>query len=106
MKRTLWTAAIALTALAATILLVGDRHGVTPEAADTIASDVRTDDVEVRHEFVTIAAPTMDRVVEVRSVAAPRPVRRARPGDPLLAKARRALLGDGRYRPEPFPRVK
>ena len=64
--------------------------------------------VRVEHEFIALSdsvvpAEKTDRIVPARMSVAP--VRR-RPGaapSTFAQKARRALLGDGRYRPEPFP---
>ena len=78
---------------------------------------VETRAVRVEHEFITLVdtAPVeSDPVTAVRtaSVRALPHVRRAR-NEPkadaektLAEKTRRALLGDGRYRPEPFPRAR
>jgi hypothetical protein len=74
--------------------------------------------VRVQQEFVEVAMPAVPR--HTPRVQTPQPVIRladrsagpaARPQRALrdqsvLGKARRALLGDGRYRPEPFPRVR
>ena len=57
-------------------------------------------------------AVRLDRTVTPPSsrVTAPSPrrpaVQRASDDGTLLEKARRAFVGDGRYRPEPFPRVR
>ena len=53
-------------------------------------------------------------VVEVRRGASARPsptagvraTRVKRPSGTFIAKATRSLIGDGRYRPEPFPRAR
>lgn len=69
-------------------------------------------EVEVRHEIVRLSPPPSapsirDQRPAVEAVprSAPRVVRARRDGS-LLDKARRTVVGDGRYRPEPFPRVR
>ncbi len=77
--------------------------------------------VEVRHELVAIPVP-MARALNRRAApppafraasnsrTVPRPAtRQARHSPPdvrLLEKARRAVVGDGRHKPEPFPRLR
>ena len=87
-------------------------------------------DVTVRQEFVTVSVPAVStRSVATRNagtrprrsgapapapatyrtapVAASPVVRRAAAGaESFFDRARRAVVGDGRYRPQPFPRVK
>ena len=66
--------------------------------------------VRVEHEFITLAeeAPleNVSRPMKSSAVRAVQPARRS-VSEPrtLVGKTRRALLGDGRNRPEPFPRV-
>jgi hypothetical protein len=68
-----------------------------------------TASVRVEHEFVTLQvtpAPFATSPAAGRATAF-----RRDPFKPLMKvtaaeKARRAFLGDGRYRPEPFPRVR
>jgi len=77
-------------------------------------------DVRVRHSYVTVMPPAVTAMpaavktdrAPVRVAAAP-PSRRPDPVQlattrqvGMVAKARRALVGDGRYRPEPFPRIR
>jgi hypothetical protein len=77
----------------------------------------RLGDVQVRHELITISPPVAP--AGPKRTPAPgfqvarqgTPVRQAevaareRPANlPLLEKARRAFIGDGRHKPEPFPR--
>jgi hypothetical protein len=56
------------------------------------------------------ATPTLDaetvkaEPVAIRKPAASRASNRAPGDETLFAKARRAFMGDGRHRPEPFPR--
>ena len=79
-----------------------------PEAAASPEPEPEARAVHIEHEFITLAdiAPPPqkpDRVVAARfhsTAASPRPVT---PPRTLAQKARRALLGDGRHRPEPFP---
>jgi hypothetical protein len=80
-------------------------------------------DVEVRHEFVEIPLPpppprtSLARRSEGSAPASKKPLAlplaTARPDavrtadtDNLLIRAGRALIGDGKHRPEPFPRIK
>jgi hypothetical protein len=62
--------------------------------------------VRVEHQLIQIVPPPAP-AVRARPVA-PASNRRAdsrKPApDHLVVRARRALVGDGRYRPEPFPR--
>ena len=109
--------AVAGAALAAAIVLLDDR--ANPEAESRAlsdvpapSSDVRVQDVRVQHEIVTLPLPAPTQLV-ARPAAAPAParavptVRRARQqNEALLMKAGRVLLGDGRHRPEPFPRIR
>jgi hypothetical protein len=120
MKRTIWTVVIVSAAAAATILLLrqpqmpwtGSAEGSIPTPVSVQSRDVR-----VQHELVTVARPaTTQRAVrnaQPGPAAAPITARarqnaaRTRPDKAaLLVKASRAILGDGRYRPEPFPRAK
>ena len=89
------------------------------EAAPASPALVQT--VQVKHDFVVVPMPSpvkgtgsrSPREVPSLSVSASnRPAVSAsrqqprRAEAPLLAKVRRAVAGDGRYRPEPFPRVR
>jgi len=62
--------------------------------------------VRIEHQLIDVQ-PAAARPPQWRSVARAqnsRPYgRRADPG-PFVSRARRVLVGDGRYRPEPFPR--
>ena len=63
--------------------------------------------IRIEHELVRLPKPRPPRInrpVQWRStrVAAAEP---AGPQPPLLVRARRAFVGDGRYKPEPFPRL-
>lgn len=108
MKRTLLiTAAIVTAATAATVRLP-DQPPPPEPAIEALprTSTLPEANVRVRHEFVTIAAAPARRLAEIRSAPPPPSLQRRPAGEPLLSKARRALLGDGRHRPEPFPRIK
>ncbi|MBA2302015.1 MAG: hypothetical protein H0W08_05225 [Acidobacteria bacterium] len=77
--------------------------------------------VQVRHELIAIPVP-MARVINRRAAPPPafraalngRPVPRpatrqagqSAPDVHLLEKARRVVVGDGRHKPEPFPRLR
>ena len=121
MKRSLWLIFGALLLLAAVALF---RAGTTEDmvaAAEAPAAPLP--DVHVRHEFVTVPAPAARshpavgirsgpppvRTAAARPSAAPDvavPVRRAGRDAGFLERARRAVVGDGRFRPQPFPRPK
>ena len=115
MTRTIWLAA-ALVTTAATVLLLREPRPDRPAAPadESIAfTHSPSRDVRVEHRFVSVAAPeartasvlpTPVRTADSAPLRRPSPARKA--DDALLAKARRVVLGDGKYRPEPFPRVK
>lgn len=80
-----------------------------------------TASVRVEHEFVTLDAevPDAEPVAVLPARPTPRPLRQTKPSPTLTArestfttpassftKARQKFLGDGRHRPEPFPRVR
>jgi len=71
-----------------------------PETAPALTAP----SVRVQHELVRLPkpAPRVNRPPwrSTRTALANPPYGRA----PLLVRASRALVGDGRYRPEPFPR--
>lgn len=132
MKRSLWLIFAALTLIAAGVLLQyqPDRLAVAAPA------DVQLPDVRIQHEFVEIpaagvvsATPAPDRraartnsanpvgpdtnvaepggAIEVVPASHRTPgVRPANRDRTLFEKARRAFVGDGRHRPEPFPKVR
>lgn len=129
MKRLFWLIFGALTLAAASLLL-----RFPPESlARNTPAPKSLPDVRVEHEFVTvsiaqipaasntqprgvIASPASERQASNYPVDPPRatteaavpekPVQRASRDRTLLGKAGRAFLGDGRHRPEPFPRVR
>jgi hypothetical protein len=80
-----------------------------PSAAANPEPEPEARSVRVEHEFITLTDPAVrgerpDRVVVPAQLYSAQP-----PGRPvasrktLAQRARRAFLGDGRYRPEPFP---
>ena len=122
MNRSLWLIFGALALMAAAILLrypseklAAARPGPEPEPS-----------VRVEHELVALPpiarvsprpearrAARGDRAPTVSAAAprttdpqAPAPAVRAGRDRTMLEKARRAFVGNGRYRPEPFPRVR
>ena len=121
MKRSLWLIFGALLLLAAVALF---RAGTTEDLVAAIeAPPAPLQDVQVRHEFVTVPVPAATPRTAVGARTHPPPIRTAvarppgGPGEPAPARgarrdagfferARRAVVGDGRYRPEPFPRPK
>lgn len=75
------------------------RPAILPETADP--------SVRVEHELVRLPKPRPQRI---HRPAYSRSARLATDEPsaaraPLIVRARRALVGDGRYKPEPFPRL-
>jgi hypothetical protein len=64
----------------------------------------------VEHEFIALTDVTPAAFVapvDAPAVRVMQPARRAASETRTLSeKAKRALLGDGRYRPQPFPRAR
>lgn len=128
MTRTIWTAAVLVAGTAATALLLSQRHLSDADRALTVTKPQPAPDVRVRHDFISIALPAAAPIVSPRrsqpassmspmsamtgapsSLYRPSSSRVLRSGSDdtrLLSKVRRVVAGDGRYRPEPFPRVK
>lgn len=127
-RRSLTIGVASATALASWLLL-SHRTPVPPKPApatapdpNPVVRDLRTpESVQVRFTLVTADVLTPDSADIGTSAAAPfkPPSRRSAATDsPRLAsnesdvtptfagRAKRALFGDGRHRPEPFPRVK
>jgi hypothetical protein len=88
-------------------------------AAELVAGRPTMSHVKVRHELITVAAAPVPSPRRARMAAAgppklaaprqtspPLPEQQASSEATLLGKARRAIVGDGRHRPEPFPRVR
>jgi hypothetical protein len=89
-------------------------------AAEPVAAPPPSSHVKIRHEFITVATAPVRPTPRTRMAAAGPPKPAAPPppspspprvqpagSEPtLLEKARRAIVGDGRHRPEPFPRVR
>jgi hypothetical protein len=77
----------------------GSRGVSEPQSSDDAADSVR-----IQHELIRVAPPRRPSSPDVR-----RPFRsasaRPTPREPrFVERARRVLMGDGRYRPEPFPK--
>jgi len=129
MKRIVWLILAAFTPIAA----IGVFRFKPRSGAEAAPGIVRLHDVRVQHEYVTVAipangtpvitsprtrlasasmeqTPSVTQAVDRRTDAArpsparDRPVRRASGDQSIFDKARRAFVGDGRHRPEPFPR--
>jgi hypothetical protein len=115
---------VVLLALVATMTLKLDRErpgsiisAATP-AAEPVAAPPPLSHVEIRHELITVATAPVPPPPRTRMAAAgppkpaappppsPSPLQPASSEPTLLEKARRAIVGDGRHRPEPFPRVR
>lgn len=108
-----WMIAAAL-ALALSFLIVSRAPGRASgaDARDTVAIPAPRD-VTVSHQLVTatpisaaMVMPSISRAPAPTLVARSERRRTTAPSSDIVARARRALLGDGRHRPEPFPRIK
>jgi hypothetical protein len=116
---------VSLVILVATAALLRDRKGpdmVIQPMTTSAEAPLRarpSSDVQVRHEFITLTVPPLAPPRVASAGLAPRPAATLRPASAasseaepalgqatLIQKARRALVGDGRYRPEPFPRIR
>lgn len=114
MKRLLWLIFAGLAIAAAALVLRDAGEKGTIAAAAPLAGPAPDRQVRVKHELVTAIVPTVTARSESRAPTAPRvhterpALRRAmRDSAPnLLQKAGRAIVGDGTYRPEPFPRIR
>ena len=122
MSRRIWIAAAALIAgVGATALLLSQPRALEAPLTQppTAVADVSARDVRVQHEYITITPARPDPILRPRpstaslsasasnAVTVPSRWRRAQPTDrALLSKVGRAVAGDGRYRPEPFPRLR
>jgi hypothetical protein len=132
-KRALWLIFGGLALLAAAVLF---RSGPTGDAAARVESTTpppaALPDVRVKHEFIEIPIPapqpsparTPHRSASaakkrpqvppgagtsadgVRTASAVSEVEAADQPASLLVRAGRAIVGDGKHRPEPFPRIK
>ena len=70
-------------------------------------ADVQPADVQIEHQLIRVAEPrpvprraTSTAVNRLSSVRKPEQIRQ----DGFVARAGRLIVGNGRYRPEPFPR--
>lgn len=127
-KRVLWLIFGGLALLAAAVLFQSGPTGDAVARVEVTPPPSVLPDVRVKHEFVEIPLPT-PRTSLARGRQRPNPVAKKRPqaspsavtrpdvvrtaGETasdrrpnLLIRAGRAVIGDGRYRPEPFPRIK
>ena len=103
-------AAAAMVVALPVVLVSQPLKAVTGEAEETTTASTS---VRVEHEFVTLdaEAPNAEAPVAPAGPVA-RPLRQPRPALTYTApastftKARQKFLGDGRHRPEPFPRVR
>ena len=84
-----------------------ERTAVPTVVAPVSPPDSAGPSVRIETELVRLPKPRPPRInrpVQWRStrLAAAEP---AGPQPPLIVRARRAFVGDGRYKPEPFPRL-
>ncbi len=120
MPRRMWIAVVIVVGTGATGLLFSQPHASDANMPLTVVPAVPAQqDVRVRHEYITLMSPppvysprlSSPTLSASAATAAPpeatnRP-RRSRPTErALLSKVGRAVAGDGRYRPEPFPRLR
>jgi hypothetical protein len=88
---------------------IAAQQASTPQPAEP---DRRTtNSVRVERELIHVPPPRRDAPVSRADLHRPNAVKfaavrgpAARPPNSVIGRARRMLLGDGRYRPEPFPR--
>jgi hypothetical protein len=114
MKRLLWLIFAGLAIAAAALVWRDGTEKGSIAAAAPLAAPALERQVRVKHELVTAIVPTVSEEPESRAHAVPRvhtgkpAFRRAtRDSAPnLLQRAGRAIVGDGTYRPEPFPRIR
>jgi hypothetical protein len=84
-----------------------DRTALRPAAEPVSQPESAGPSVRIEHELVRLPKPRPQRITRPAQWRSTRLVA-AEPADaqtPLLVRARRALVGDGRYKPEPFPRL-
>lgn len=77
-----------------------------PVAAPQALPEGSDPSVRIEHELVRLPKPRPQRINRPAQWRSTR-LAAAEPTDlrpPLLGRARRVLVGDGRYKPEPFPR--
>lgn len=85
---------------------VGPASAASPARTASPAAPEARPEVRIEHQVIEVPtpaapAPILRAVAPARSVSA----RAGREGSaPFVSRARRVLVGDGRYRPEPFPR--
>jgi hypothetical protein len=72
-----------------------------------VVATIEREDVRVQHQILRVPAPrAMPRIAPPAPHRLTRVTREATPHPGLMAKARRLIVGDGRYRPRPFPTVR
>jgi hypothetical protein len=109
MVRRVITLSLAAAGLAAFFWSSGEAPGVRVSAEDVAlpSADVpAAPSVRLQHEYIRVTPPARPapsrRALPART--APLEPRKASSTPAFVERARRALLGDGRHRPEPFPR--
>jgi hypothetical protein len=117
---TRWVGGLTMAVIGLLLVLAWDRHAsgaanpplaapassaaASPASAPAAAAATGTDSVRVEHELVqaaAVASPVPARVTLASHGRRAEPRRESRG---LVLRASRAIVGDGRYRPEPFPR--
>lgn len=84
-----------------------DPTAVPPVVAPQISPETAGPSVRVEHELVRLPKPRPQRINRPAQWRSTRVAAAELPGSraPLMVRARRAFVGDGRYKPEPFPRL-
>jgi hypothetical protein len=86
------------------LLASPDPPSASTEAIDSPLDAAASDSVRIEHELIGVRAPKRPKVRAPRLSPLPA-VRQAQTGSRnVVARASRVLVGNGRYRPEPFPR--
>ena len=84
-----------------------DPTAVRPVEAPVAPPESAGPSVQIEHELVRLPKPRLQRINRPAQFRTTR-LAAAEPADaraPLIVRARRAFVGDGRYKPEPFPRL-
>ena len=111
-----WLVAGAAAVVLATLIVLSARSADPTDESAASPRPARgltpAPDVRVTHRLVTADAPPPTGIGRITptprrpAASTRREVTVARAPAGLVHRAKRALLGDGRHRPEPFPRVK
>ena len=92
---------LGLAAVGVVLMQKADAPAVAAPAEVAEAPNVR-----VEHELVIIEPPAALAAAAVAAPGAPKAAPRVTPRRTRVEKARNVLLGDGRHKPQPFPRLR